>query len=310
MPDSPVVASINGYHALPLELTPLPSFKAPATHYIYLRPHDPKYSTTDDDTRTLFAVNVPIDATEAHFRYLFANLGNGGRVDSVTFSGGLDEHKTPALQPTDTARGGKKRKRGAHDSDLLATPGAGDLPQVWDRTLHRSGSTALIKFVDRASQDAALKAVRKKARAGKAVPWGEGVEGKIPALGSQRYLNHHHLRYPSPSALRSSVDTYMTRYAQLEARKSRENTRLRQQPDEEGFVTVTRGGRAGGAAREVAEEAAQQQKQKGTTDLKDFYRFQVREERKKKQVDLVRKFEDDKRKVGEMKRQRGRFKPE
>ncbi|KAI9848299.1 MAG: Ribosomal RNA-processing protein 7 [Sclerophora amabilis] len=327
--------SINGYHILPLALQPLPSFKTPATHYLYLRPHEPKYPNPDD-SRTLFLVNVPIDATEAHVRYLFASLG-GGRVDSVKFDRDrLPEQKSPPSgSATSLGRGTKKkkkdnkRKRGQvdhndddddndDDSDhSKAGPAEGALPEVWDRNLHRSGGTALVKFVDRASMESTITAVRKQTKKTskggevKAVRWGEGVDGeKAPALGSQRYLTHHRLRYPSRHALQSMVDVYMTRYAQLEAERVRQAARLRQEPDDDGFVTVTRGGRAGPARQEEAQQAVEREskKQKGTTDLKDFYRFQVREERKRKQVDLVKKFEEDKRKVGEMKRQRGRFK--
>ena len=42
----------------------------------------------------------------------------------------------------------------------------------------------------------------------------------------------------------------------------------------------------------------------------DFYRFQVREKKKEEAMDLVRGFEEDRRRVEEMKRRRGRIRPE
>lgn len=111
--------------------------------------------------------------------------------------------------------------------------------------------------------------------------------------------------------LQSAVDAYMTQYNALEVERAHQAKRLRQEPDEEGFITVTRGGRIGPAARRqegAAEAAAERQKKKAaTTGLKDFYRFQVREERKKAQGELLRKFEEDRRKVEEMKKKRGKF---
>ena len=99
----------------------------------------------------------------------------------------------------------------------------------------------------------------------------------------------------------------MTQYSAFEAQRARQAKRLRQEPDEEGFITVTRGGRIGPARHEEAKAAAERQKEKAGNGLKDFYRFQIREERKKAQGELLRKFDEDRRKVEEMKRKRGRF---
>ena len=100
---------------------------------------------------------------------------------------------------------------------------------------------------------------------------------------------------------------YMTAFAAQEAAQSRLQARQRQEPDEDGFITVTRGGRTGPARQEVANEQAekQEQKQKG---LEDFYRFQSREKRKARAGELVKKFEEDKEKVKRMRERRGRLK--
>lgn len=63
----------------------------------------------------------------------------------------------------------------------------------------------------------------------------------------------------------------------------------------------------GPARQEEANAAAERHKNKAANGLKDFYRFQVREERKKAQGELLRKFEDDRRRLQEMKRKRGRL---
>jgi ribosomal RNA-processing protein 7 len=83
-------------------------------------------------------------------------------------------------------------------------------------------------------------------------------------------------------------------------------------PDEEGFITVTRGGRSGPARLEEAEkkkaELEERKKNNGVKD--DFYRFQNREKRKEAEGLLKRRFEEDRRRVEEMRERRGRVRPE
>lgn len=173
---------ISGYFVLPLTLPPQRSFSTPATHYLYLRPHEPKIPT-EDTPRSLFLVNVPIDATELHMRHLFGTQLGGGRVERVDFEGARSKSKPAVASPVQT-RKGKKRKR-AEIQSMDEVEGA-DLPEVWDRELHRSGGTAVVVFVDRTSMEASLKAAKKAAKGGKEIVWGQGVEEKLPRLGSER----------------------------------------------------------------------------------------------------------------------------
>ena len=120
-------------------------------------------------------------------------------------------------------------------------------------------------------------------------------------------MNHHKLRYPDKAQLLESVNTYMTAFAAKEAAQARLHAKQRQEPDEDGFITVTRGGRTGPARHEVAQEQAEKQKQK-QKGLEDFYRFQSREKRKARAGELVKKFEEDKERVKRMRERRGRLK--
>uniref|UniRef100_A0A8H7MZ89 Ribosomal RNA-processing protein 7 C-terminal domain-containing protein n=1 Tax=Bionectria ochroleuca TaxID=29856 RepID=A0A8H7MZ89_BIOOC len=89
--------------------------------------------------------------------------------------------------------------------------------------------------------------------------------------------------------------------------------RLRNEPDEDGFVTVTRGGRSAPASRNEAEEAKQrmlEKQDKKKSDMKDFYRFQLRQRRKDEHKALLRRFDEDRKKVDAMREKRGKFKPE
>lgn len=99
----------------------------------------------------------------------------------------------------------------------------------------------------------------------------------------------------------------MTAFAVQEASRAKLQARQRQEPDEDGFVMVTRGGRNGPARLDVAQEQADRQKRK-QQGLQDFYRFQTREKNKVKARELVRKFEEDKEKVRVMRERRQKFK--
>jgi len=303
------MSKLADYTILPLTIRPTAAFPTPASHTLYLRPHEPKIPT-DTDSRSLFIVNVPVDSTFAHFRAIFTSLVGAGKFESITF----DYEKSKA-EPTSqvlevTQSKGKKRKR--NDEVELDT----ELPQIWDRKLGTSGGSAVVLLADEKSVEVVLKAVRKLHKSSKSSKWpvwGEGVGDKVPALGTARYLSHQKLRYPDESTLQASVDAFMTSWSNLEEEKARLAKRQRNVPDEDGFVTVTRGGRTGPARKEDAEEKRrelEEKEQKKREEMGDFYRFQMRERRKAEQGELVKRFEEDKKRVETMKEKRGRFRPE
>jgi ribosomal RNA-processing protein 7 len=305
-----MASTIKSYTILPLNIPGTPAFPKPTTHTIYLQPHAPKIPT-EEDSRSLFLVNVPIDSTSTHIRGVVADLlGAAGRIEDVHF----ENEKRKPVHSTDVVLVGstnKKRKRGQEDAraDLDES-----LPEVWDRPLHRSGSTAIVVFVDAKSAEAVLKVIRKTHKSGKTdrfPTWGAGVETKVPALGSSRYINHNVLRYPDTHTLQMNVDAYMTLFNSKEEQKKREDARKRNMPDEDGFVTVTRGGRSGPARREDVEEKRiemekREEKKRKELEGKGFYRFQVREKRKLEQGELIKQFEEDKRRVEKLREMRGR----
>ncbi|KAL8762754.1 MAG: hypothetical protein Q9184_001294 [Pyrenodesmia sp. 2 TL-2023] len=166
-------------------------YNVSAIHYIYLRPHQPKLPTPTA-ARSLFLVNVPFDATELHIKNLLSvQIGlPHGRIEEIQFAGSksrVEKLEDPPLKP-DKGRQSKKRKRGQESGAIEEVDGAA-LPAVWDRELRKDGLTAVAVFVDRPSMDAAFKAVKRIRKDGTAPVWGEGSEGKIPALGDQSMLS-------------------------------------------------------------------------------------------------------------------------
>lgn len=296
--------TLSEYVALPLIIPPTRAYKQEATHYLYIRPHDPRKPDADSP-RSLYVSNVPVDSTETHFKVLFANELGGSRIEHVDFDDAAPSNtKSGSRLDGDLTiqRKGKKRKREAEaktDEPLKL-----ELPSTWDRKLHYSGCNAVLVFIDKPSAHAAFKAVTRAAKKGQKLEWKEPERGE-PSLGVRRYVAHQELMYPSSAELQAAVDAYMTAFGERELAQQKELARKRMQPDEDGFITVVRGGRTGPAKTEEAEEVLEKQKQreqKKRDSMNDFYRFQVREKQKERQKVLIREFEEDRKKVHEMRR--------
>lgn len=192
-------ASVADFAILPLTLPTLPGFPsscADATHYLYVKAHAPAVST-ESTARSLFIANVPIDASEANLRALFAEQLGGARVESVEFDASVPavvEHKRFKLEELkggkkDTAENrGKKRKREDEAKGKKAMVAEGvlededsALPRIWSSEVRRSGSGAIVVFLDKASMRGALKEVHRAIKEKKTIRW---IGGE--ALGVER----------------------------------------------------------------------------------------------------------------------------
>jgi ribosomal RNA-processing protein 7 len=320
--------TVADFTVLPLTLptlSGLPAYYNDAKHYIYIKAHSPSLPTADDD-RSLFMANTPIDASERSIRALFQEQLGGSMVERVEFDASVPAqpmHKRwrntdkPAAIEDDVAVGGggadkrgKKRKR-VDDAAVIAEGVVEDaesaLPRLWNSEVRKSGSGAVVVFVDRKSAKGALKEVQRAVKEGKSVVW-KGGEG----LGVDRYKSHTSLLYPTPSLLQASLNAYLTQFNALETSRNRLRKTTRSVPDEEGFMTVTRGGRVGPARLEDAEKkkAELDERRRNHRATDDFYRFQNRERRKEAEGALKRKFEEDRRRVEGMRERRGRVRPE
>ena len=120
---------------------------------------------------------------------------------------------------------------------------------------------------------------------------------------------------PDASELETLVNQELLEFEEMEESMRQEALSKRNMPDADGFVTVTRArGRrntnkdgSGGSATAVSVEQAKDLKPKEHA-LMDFYRFQMRENKRNQLVDLRRKFEEDKLKIEDLKKKR-KFKP-
>lgn len=327
--------TVADFTILPLTLptlSGLPEQCTAAKHYLYVKPHAPSIPTAIDE-KSLFIANIPIDATEANLRALFVDQLGGSMVERVEFDASVPAQpmhkrwKTDKPGKPDGEKRGKKRKR--NDEALVAEGVIEDedsaLPSIWPGELRRSGSGAIVVFVDKRSARGAFKAIYKAVKANTPIHWKSGDA----ALGVERtsdlthslqlklthhtgYRNHTTLTYPTPTSLQVSLNAYLTQFNALETLRNKHRKTARSVPDEEGFVTVTRGGRAGPARMEDAEKKKEEleARKKKNAVKDDFYRFQNREKRKEVEMGLRRRFEEDRKRVERMREGRGRVRPE
>lgn len=296
-------------------------------HYIYVKAYEPKIPD-EESPRSLLLVNIPVTANEAQLRHLLTTQLDGGHVQNVHFaappvSGSTNSSSTLiATTPTRPTREvdsnlGKRKRQGESSEEIVAKLATKILPDTVPSQLHVTGSTAIAVFLDRASRDLTLRACKKLVKGmtagkSKAPIWSVGLElSKQPLLGLKRYEAQRVLTYPPRADLLRLVDDYMSTYAELEEAESRESAKKRAEPDEDGFITVTRGTK-GVVKADEAESMKQklQEKWKNEQGLEDFYRFQHRERRKEEAGKLMRQFEGEQQRVREMRERRGKSRPE
>jgi len=311
---------IGDFYVLPVSIPPLPSFPRTVVHHLYARRNTPKIPTADD-VRSLFLTNLPVDGTDVHLRAIFAALVGNGRFESATFEDeGQNSSPIADARPVQAARllaaRGKKRKREDEEAERAREEAEARLPSTWTRSLHRSGGTAVVLFADEKSVNQVLKAIRKVSKTKKYPVWG-GSDGRVadelPPLGSVWLKAHNRLSYPDKNQLQAAIDSFSELFAKREKEAAEIAKRLRNEPDEDGFVTVTRGGRNAPASRNEAEEAKRkmlEKQEKKKEEMNNFYRFQLREKKKEEQAELLKRFEEDKKKISAMREKRGNFVPE
>lgn len=337
----PKPTTFGGFTALPLQL------QKSVQHFIYLRQNQSGTRNASDarakpDGRTLFLVNVPVDATARDLISLFKSAGTVERVifpkqsqaqlsdddaDSQD-EGGDDDEAEPA-----GVKGSK--------SSTSAPPKAAPLIDASLRMPDRSGRTAHIVFLDESSLGRALSLASSK----NTLSWPPADTSAEPR-GLALYLKRHNRSRPALDDVSSHVDTYMQRFDFDQAAKRAAATEYKKGVpivDEDGFELVTRGGAYGktvGGGVGVASKqfelsvkrgdlAASKRKKKGrdkSKDLEGLYSHEQREKKRKGKyishfvwrnkshlfilafMDLRERFEQDKMKVAKLKSTR-RFKP-
>jgi ribosomal RNA-processing protein 7 len=136
-----------------------------------------------------------------------------------------------------------------------------------------------------------------------------------PSLsGSQLYLQRHLGQYIDQDDLQDRVDEDMERFSQAEEQKQQELEQMANKVDDDGFTMVvgskTKDRDAIAPPPKMTQDEALRasKKHKKNKEKTDFYRFQLREQKKNEMNNLLRRFQQDKEKVKEL-REKRRFKP-
>ena len=316
-------ATTEGFLTLTIQMPGLPSFPHTVLHEIRLRRNMPKVPT-DTDRRTLFLKNIPVDSTEPHLRAVFAQIVGPGRFEAAFFE---DGSQAPLV--VDTARVARvktlarKRKRDQMEDDddedgeeakRRAEAEAANLPEIWGRRIHKSGSSAVVLLADEKSVDLVLKAVAKLAKCKKNYPiWADADAGNNTEPLGSAWIAHHlsacSTRTDHAGATSAAVRVLFKIINQREKEAAALAKRLRNEPDEDGFVTVTRGSgaRTAPASRTEAEEKRRKMEErvaKRKDEMGEFYRFQRRERLKREHDALRNRFEADRERVRAMRAKR------
>ncbi|KAI1318274.1 Ribosomal RNA-processing protein 7 [Mortierella claussenii] len=298
-------------------------------HYLYFKKHEsPKQDTKSPKDRTLFVLNVPVDATESHLRELFKPYG---RVASIHFLNRIrdNSHLTKEereqqeelerleqeaavleeaqSQSSSSNNGKSKGKKGSKNQQQPSSTATTSEQHESRRIVLATGSQAYVVFLEEQELTKALSMKRKRRS------WIGDDNSKLTSLGISKWMNDYHRMRPDHTTLQAQVDDYMDKFERSEYEAQQAALARLNVMDDDGFTLVTRAGNKGHNTDGVIKvQAAKVEDVKNLKpkkkELQDFYRFQMREAKRDKLVELRRKFEEDKIRIEALKVNR-RFRP-
>lgn len=261
--------STQGFTAIPVKY----SEESSVTQYLYLKQHDVRNPDPSlPSSRTLFVLNVPSYVNKECLERLFSGCG---KVEAIHL------HKNPGDTPSDTKQTSK-----------FFSPHKGASGHI----------VAYIVFKNAVSVKKAVTTTETKILSTREHNLGTGVTEWCEAYRQQ---------CPQVKLLQKEIDDYMAVFdskVEQERQVAREAEGV---PDEEGWVTVTRYGKSKGAPRTEAHEkrlSKKEKKKRKEKELLNFYSFQMRETKREHIAQLRQKFEEDKRRVADMRAAR-KFRP-
>ncbi|GAV02605.1 hypothetical protein RvY_13146-2 [Ramazzottius varieornatus] len=203
-------------------------------------------SARKPEDRTLTVLNILPYCTEAALENLFTSFG---KIDEVFFQNDLTSEDPPKTE-----------------SDIFR----------WvDQPPLQVDKIAIVVFHSSKGLEKFLKFVSAKHD-----PQILSTEASRVKTGIAAWMDQKKRPLPSLVDLKREIDEYMEAY---DTRQEAEQQKVKQnlgEPDEDGWVTVTRVGKKRGTRQEkVTSEAAESavKKKNSEKELQDFYKFQVRE---------------------------------
>ncbi|GMG38554.1 unnamed protein product [Ambrosiozyma monospora] len=330
------IQQLKGFYVLPITLpsptstttTSSPSKKhsskdSQVIHYMFIKKHVTK-NEQESHSRSLFLVNVPVDANFNNIKKLFSQFSTGAIIESFKFNPYYDYNKLvnyndeidftalsnpefkPEPQTQQQQHQGKKGKNQNQNQN-----------QQQNRS-HCPVGCAIVTFLDKQACNLALSNVKKligSSSLKKHIPsWTTATEdnNSIPISGLKKYTASRKL---DPKQLSLQVAQAMQEFTEREHRAAEEVEEMRELVDEDGFTLVvgshrkTKNSILGGLKKksDLLADAGKVKKMK-KKEKQDFYRFQIRERKKMEMSELLKKFKEDQERVKVMKEKR-KFKP-
>jgi ribosomal RNA-processing protein 7 len=272
----PPLMEIGGFRALLVRLS-ADSFDDGNRRYIYLKrfvpgagEFDPEPEGLDPSNSALLLLNLAFDTTEEDVGRLLTGLVGSAvkKTHLLPQNGG-----TPRRAVVEFEQGTEAVER-------------------------------VLRLSRRQAEDARLLEVAETSTSGSTV-------GK--QRGMAKWLAEYRAERPDPSQLQQEVDRFMFEYDRRKEQERLEQEAEANKPDEEGFVKVMRRGRRLNtdgrvhvtAARPLPSAAAPKPEDRA---IANFYRFQRKDSKRQQLEQLQKRFEDDKRRIAQLKAHR-KFRP-
>ncbi|KAM5147877.1 ribosomal RNA-processing protein 7 homolog A [Mantella aurantiaca] len=242
-------------------------------HYLYAKEHKVRGQTekTPLQDRTLFVINIPAYCTESHLSALFSCCGH---VESVEMLG------KPSPSTKDPA-----------------------VSKYFNPNVLKGYKVAYVVFKNTSG-------LREFNSVKFTTPLVLSGEDSVLKTGIQGWVEGYEMSLINVAELQAEVEEYMQKHDKKVTEKE-EQAKEDGEPDEEGWVTVTRKGRNPGLARTEAMNncvTEKEKKKRAQKELLNFYAWQNRHNKKEQLAELHRKFEEDKQKIAIMRAQR-KFRP-
>lgn len=246
------------------------------SHTIFFKPHNLQQDLLPAN-KTLFVAGLPFYITNASIKQIFSPLG---KITAVYLN------NTPAFPKKTTP---KKSKIDPYKS-LIFTDTNNYLYSyvVFDDEF-------IFEILNKLSLDSIDKPIK-------------CITG-IVKTGLSKWIDEYKAIRLSPEIFEKRIRKYMFNYDKEKLRESEALKIETNQPDKDGWITVTKKTRKRIAKSQLRPNKLRRLKsRKKQKELLNFYKFQLRDEKKKQLTELQKKFEEDKMKVEDMKAKR-KFKP-
>lgn len=269
------MSEIKGFLVLPVTL-PATKFCEETVHYIYIKKHQSNNELSD---RSLFLINPPLDSSLSKFKSLFQKISPNSIIENFFNN---DENL---------------------DYDINLSNLTSDLYE--ESSLKLPNKTCLITFLDKSGLNLAYNNIKKC----KSIEWPKNE--KISSIKMFDLYNANRLNTDEYSTF---INQEINAFESRESNSINELKHMKDIVDKDGFTLVvgksrkTKKGIFGKIDSLTKKSEIKEQSKMKVKEKKDFYRFQVRENKKNEMNELLKKFREDQEKIKILKEKK-RFRP-